>query len=77
MFKHLSDSEQEAKLLSEIGAKPMSQSAARGCIIKNLHLNANQRAKLEAETKRRSQATGYKLSREMVAAKIMEEALSK
>lgn len=76
MFKHLSESEQEAKLLAEIGAKPMAEQAPRGCIIKNLHLNAKQRAKLEAETKRRSEATGYKLSREMVAAKIMEEALS-
>lgn len=75
-WKHLSASEQEAKLLEEIGVKKMS-GTPRGCIIKNLHLNAAQREKLEAETKRRSQATGYKLSREMVAAKIMEEALSK
>ena len=75
-FKHLSDEEQEAKLLQEIGAPTMSEPKARGCIIRNLHLNAQQRAKLEAEVKRPCNETGYKLTKEMVAAKLLEEALS-
>ena len=37
-WKHLSASEQEAKLLEEIGVKKMA-GTPRGCIIKNLHLN--------------------------------------
>ena len=49
----------------------------RGCIIKNLHLDSDQRKMLEDETAKRSKLLGYKLTREMVAAKIMEEALSK
>jgi|TARA_R110000803_G_C11978653_1_gene320478 hypothetical protein len=76
MWKHLSASEQEAKLLEELGASKMS-GKPRGCIIKNLHLDSDQRKMLEDETAKRSKLLGYKLTREMVAAKIMEEALSK